>query len=113
MSRNPSRPTRRHNRVRLGLMLLEDRLLPSTLFGSDASWGVFQEYPTSPDVKPLGPAQLVSLNGVSTAEVYSYEFGQPGWSADLSTIPGANWVWAPGVRRDDPADLVDYFFAKP
>jgi hypothetical protein len=67
-------------------------------FMSDDTWEVFNGFK-----QPLGYAQLVCLNDAdpslcsSGAKNYNWP-GSGGWSADLSSIPGARWIWAQDVR---------------
>jgi hypothetical protein len=65
----------------------------------------------------VGPAQLVCMSQFappacpSGATIYNSPFF--GWTADLTPIPGAHWIWAPGIDgTSTPADLADYFFSK-
>lgn len=89
---------------------------PATMtFGSNVDWV------TLPDragvVRPLGGAQLVCMNSFSPfpcpvgATVWNAPFS--GWFADRSSIPGAEWIWAPGVDGSSaPADLASYLFTR-
>jgi len=91
-------------------------------FTSGPGWAVFDADPgptaNSRGRHFLGAAELVCLNDFSPyvcpagAIDYGYPFGG-GWPADLSAIPGASWVWAPGVTgATAPAPLSGYFFSK-
>jgi hypothetical protein len=90
----------------------------SIVFSSGTNWEVFNADPaTTPSAIPLGPAQMVCLNAVSPpgcpsgATLYGYVGN--GWGADLSTIPGAAWIWANGVNGATfPAELQQFFFSK-
>ena len=90
-------------------------------FTSGSDWTTFSADPGStpfletPNV--LGPAQLVCMSQVAPpscpagATIYNSPFY--GWTADLSPIPGAAWIWRPGIDgTSTPADLADYFFSK-
>ena len=45
------------------------------------------------------------------ATVYGFVGG--GWRADLSSIPGAHWIWAPNINgTTTPAELNQFFFSK-
>jgi hypothetical protein len=90
-------------------------------FASGTDWTAFTVDPGStpflqtPDV--LGPAQLVCMSDAVPpscpvgATVYHSPFY--GWTADLSLIPGAAWIWRPGIDgQSSPADLADYFFSR-
>jgi len=91
---------------------------PSLLFASDASWDVFSGDPTVPGAVFLGKAQPVCLNATTPmgCPAGAVLYGNPAtttWTADLSPLPGAVWVWAPGVTgATTPADLVQVFFTK-
>ena len=63
----------------------------------------------------LGLAQNVCQNSSSPAKCPSdatlYGFDGGGWLADLSKIPTATWIYAPGVAGStSPAQFVQYFF---
>jgi hypothetical protein len=89
----------------------------SISFVSDGSWAVYKADPASGPATLLGQAELVCLNAAAPkpcptgATVYGFPFG--GWTADRSSIPGAKWIWAPGVTgATSPADLQQFFFSK-
>jgi hypothetical protein len=85
-------------------------------FVSDTSWEAFDSNPLSGGTS-LGQAQHVCLNvGCPSscppgATSYSYACGY--WGADLGTIPGAHWIWKPGIDATSvPADLALVCLAK-
>jgi hypothetical protein len=87
-------------------------------FVSDATWDVYDGDPASPPVTLLGKATPVCLNASAPnpcpagATVYGAS-NAAGWLADLGPIPGAQWVWAPGVAGTTaPAELAQFFFAR-
>jgi hypothetical protein len=72
------------------------------VFSSGPNWDVFNADPVTPGAVRLAPAQKSNLCP-----------GRVCWSADLSTIPGATWIWANGVTPSTfPADLKQFFFSK-
>jgi hypothetical protein len=90
-------------------------------FVSGTDWTTFSTDPGSTPFlhtsNVLGQAQAVCMSVVAPptcpggATVYNSPFY--GWTADLSPIPGAAWIWRPGIDgQSTPADLADYFFAK-
>jgi hypothetical protein len=65
---------------------------------------------------PFGPAQDVCLNvndppGCPNNNAFFYG-GGPGWSADISQLGGAAWIWRPGIAITDPSDLVQVTFTR-
>jgi hypothetical protein len=80
-------------------------------FVSDTSWTVLDA-----SAVPLGSAQFVCLNAIVPASCppgATLLVGGPasGWSADLSGIPGAAWIWAPGITGATPsASLAQFSF---
>lgn len=84
---------------------------------SDTSWEVFNGDPASGAATSLGFAQTVCLKASAPlncpAGATLYGFGGTGWSADLSSIPGAFWIWAPGITGTTaPAENAEFFFAR-
>ncbi len=70
-------------------------------FVSDATWN----------------SQHVCLNASNPrtcpSDAILYNRPSSGWRADLSSIPGANWIWAPGITGDSPsASLAQFSFQK-
>lgn len=114
--------------VTVGFLMLLVGLLPSTpllfftlpaeaqtgtiTFVSDTTWAV-----SDPAGTFLGFAQNVCLNASAPsncpAGATSYGWGGGGWTADLSSIPGATWIWAPGITgTTSPAFPAEFFFSK-
>jgi RHS repeat-associated protein len=65
----------------------------------------------------VGPAQKYCLNATAPpfcppgATLFGYN--QPGWSANLASIPGAAWIWRPGVTGATlSADLAEVRFLR-
>ena len=84
---------------------------------SDTSWEVFDGDPASGSATSLGFAQPVCLNASAPANCPAgatlYGFADPGWTADLSSIPGAVWIWAPAITgATAPAELAEFFFVR-
>ena len=88
-------------------------------FASDATWQVFDADPAGAGpANSLGFAQKVCLNAFTPSpcppDATSYDspfFGA--WGADLSSIPEAHWIWAPGITGATAlADLNEFFFSK-
>ena len=88
-------------------------------FASDQNWRVYTEIPRSATRQGpafIGKAQRVCLNAgapipcPSGATLYGWP-GLTGWTADLSAIPDAKWIWARGVTGATPGDLAWYVFA--
>jgi hypothetical protein len=83
-------------------------------FGSGTDW-IAAGFSNGKPV--LGHAQLVCMNSSSPpacpagATNLDSPFG--GWSADRSSIPGAEWTWAPGTSgATEGAQLASFVFAK-
>jgi hypothetical protein len=87
-------------------------------FASGTDWTVTDEDGSiGPSLSLPGAAQNVCLNASAPTPcpAGATEYGWPGggWVSDLSSIPGATWIWAPGITKDTtPADDDRYRFAK-
>lgn len=80
---------------------------------SDTSWTVYDADGNRLD----DPAQNVCLNATAPsncpagATLYGYPF--QGWTANLSSIPGATWIWAPNITGTTaPAADAEFTFEK-
>ena len=79
---------------------------------SDGTWTV-----SDTNGSYLGNAQNVCLNATApsncpaAATLYGYRL--PAWTADLSSIPGATWIWAPNITgTTSPAANAEFTFQK-
>jgi hypothetical protein len=87
-------------------------------FASGTSWSVEDADPgVGPSLALPGAAQHVCLNAGAPAtcpgDATLFGWVGGGWSADLSAIPGATWIWAPGIdAATTPADSDTYRFAR-
>src|SRR5207245_3871336 len=86
-------------------------------FVSDTSWQVYNADPALGLATSLGFAQFVCLTASipsscpAGATIYGHSTG--GWTADLSSIPAAHWIWAPNITgTTTPAELNQFFFSK-
>ena len=84
---------------------------------SDTSWTVDDaDAGVGPTLSLPGPAQRVCLTDTSPPGCPddAVRYGHNGtWGADLSSIPGAAWIWAPGITgATEPADNDTYTFTK-
>ncbi len=89
----------------------------SVYFDSDTSWQVLDGDPALGPANLLGAAQLVCLNAFypspCPAGATLYGWTGSGWGTDLSSIPGAMWIWAPNVTGSTfPAELNQFYFSK-
>ena len=84
-------------------------------FASGTTWTVYSDYPGEGQASTeLGTAQLVCLSAAGCpagATDYGSPFGGA-WTSNLSSIPGAGWIWRPGVTGATPnADFDEAVFA--
>jgi hypothetical protein len=100
-SESPNGPNERSSAATPSFV--EALALTTTTFASDPSW--------------LPASQNVCLNASSPnpcpagATLYGYPFG--GWGANLSSIPGATWIWSAGVTgATAPAFPASFSFSK-
>ncbi len=83
-------------------------------YSSNATWRTFTGVPPAGGI---GHAQTVCLNATAPvncpAGATLYGFGATAWSAPLSSIPHAFWIWAPGITgATSPSELAQYSFSK-
>ena len=87
-------------------------------FGSDTTWDVYNGNPSSGTSQLLGKAEFVAANASSPTvqPPGTVNYGYPaagGLTANLSSIPGSFWVWAPGITGSTIApDFQQYYFSK-
>ncbi len=98
----------------LGVLPVQAQAPTQTVrFVSDPTWVV-----VAPNRTFVGFAQRVCANSTSPVNCPSDAmiFGYPtpwGWSANLATLPGATWIWAPGITPvTTPAGLAEFSFSK-
>jgi hypothetical protein len=85
-------------------------------FASSSEWAAYDDDPASNSAaQSLGNALPVCLNATSPANcppgAVLYGFGNA-WAVDLSTVPGALWIWGPGTTASGPADLKRFAFSR-
>ena len=86
-------------------------------FVSDTTWDTAIADQNAGATIPFGKAQSVCLTQqapVSCPEGATlYGYAGAGWFANLTSIPSAQWIWAPGViSTTSPADSQEYYFFK-
>jgi hypothetical protein len=103
----------------LALLLAAPAVTRSSVitFGSDTSWDVYDADSSSGSANLLGQAEYVTINsGVPNIPTGAVNFGYPDgglWLANRSSIPGAQWVWAPNSLPSTLApDYQKYYFSK-
>ena len=55
---------------------------------------------------------LVAAGCPAGATTWNFSALGGSWVADLSPIPGATWIWAPGLTASSPATLATYTFSQ-
>jgi hypothetical protein len=113
-------------RAALGLALIAVAVAPgrslaaggTVTFASDPTWEVSDANDTiGPDLELPGMAQAICLNAGAPpscpADAVLLGYGGSAWNADLTSIPGAIWIWAPGIAGEtSPSDEDTYDFTK-
>jgi len=91
-------------------------LVQEVPFASGPEWTTYSDDPALPGSVLLGPAEEVCLDAELAGAAcppgaISFEHPRPGgmWPADLSAVPGAHWIWAPGVTAETLADAPKTF----
>jgi hypothetical protein len=82
----------------------------SIAFASDATWRTYDADPASvPGAHAGNLAQAVCLNASyppnCPSGAFMYGVQVTAWTTDLTSIPGAKWIWAPDIVVTDVADL--------
>jgi len=88
----------------------QSALADTVTFVSGTTWNVTDSSNTA-----LGAAQAVCLNASSPTNCPSgatlWGYSGSGWGSNLSSIPGAVWIWAPGTTgATTPVELVAFTF---
>lgn len=86
--------------------------LPINIVSDTTTWMVFDT-----NGNFLGKAQNVCLNQTAPSNcptgATQYGFAGSGWNATLSSIPGATWIWAPGITGATfPAGNAEFIFQR-
>jgi hypothetical protein len=89
----------------------------SIAFASDGTWRTYDADPASvPGAHAGNLAQPVCLNASAPPNCPSgaFLYGVPvvAWTTDLTTIPGAQWIWAPDIVATDVSDLRKVFVSR-
>ena len=89
----------------------------SVVFASDSSWPAYDGDPaTNLSANKLGAAQPVCLNATSPPSCPTgaliYGHAGVGWAFSLASIPGAVWIWGPGIAVTDVPDLKQFYFSR-
>jgi hypothetical protein len=88
----------------------------SVTFASDVTWPAYDADPATPAAHSLGFARTVCLNSTSPPScpggALLYGDNATGWSFSLASIPGAIWVWAPGIVPTDVSDLYKVYLSR-
>src|SRR5437016_5539451 len=102
--------------VILSLGLASEARATVITFGSDTTWDTYDANPVSGTANLLGPAQYVADNASSPSNqppgtvIYGYP-AAGGMTANLASIPGAHWIWAPGITGATLApDFQQFYF---
>jgi hypothetical protein len=78
---------------------------------SDTSWAV-----TDVSSVPVGNSVFVCLNAGSPspcpAGAVLWGYDGSGWGQSLASIPGAGWIWAPGLTGSSESALAKYTFTR-
>src|SRR4051812_26911644 len=86
----------------LGLGMASKAEASIITLASDPSWDAYDANPASGTAHLLGAAEYVADNASAPTNqppgtvVYGYP-AAGGMTANLSSIPGAHWIWAPGI----------------
>jgi hypothetical protein len=86
-------------------------------FGSSTSWNVYDADPATGTANLLGQAEYVAISSsMSNIPAGAVIYGNTNsglWMANLSTIPGAFWVWGPNIQASTIApDYQSYYFSQ-
>ncbi|MBO0888533.1 hypothetical protein J2P12_05470 [Candidatus Bathyarchaeota archaeon] len=87
------------------------------VFASSTDIETYTSDPVLGNATFLGNAQFVCLNlqyptRCPTGATF-YGWPSSGWRADLSTIPTANWIWAPNITgQTTPAEYNQFYFSR-
>lgn len=86
-------------------------------FVSGAGWEVYDADPANGHAHALGHSQNVCLNASNPASCPAgatlYGWAGGGWPSNLSSIPGATWMWAPGVTgATSPSFPAQFYFSR-
>ena len=116
-------PAGRQRAAGLAICYRGSRAWPPSIQNLAPGWGVFTDDPGAAARSQgnglgfVGGAQEVCLNASAPTScpsgAFLYGFPVNGWFADLSILPRAAWVWAPGITQgESPAEFASYYFSR-